>query len=351
MIYNKLAGYYSERGFILNIYEIAKLADASISSVSRVLNNQPGVRAEMRAKIEQIIAEQDYRPNLLARELTKKKTNVIGIILSGINSYYTASIEAVSHVCQANNYSIMIATNSTEQNCIDRELENFRLLAKKQVDGIVFFASLVDGKHIELLKKITTKIPIVSIGYECSELSMPCVLQDDYGGARKAMEYLIANGHRRIGFISGPEYNFGARKRYCAYQDVLQENGYAVDKRYVRQGTFSKKSGYSAMKSILECEERPTAVFTANDDMAIGAMRLIYDIGMRIPEDISIIGFDDVDVAAYLNPELTTVRQEQYDTGFQAAQMLIQSIEEQTVKIKKVIMDQTLIIRSSTRKI
>lgn len=335
----------------MNIYEIAKLANVSISSVSRVVNNQPGVRHEIRRKIQSIIAEHDYRPNLLAQELTTKKTNVIGVIIANINSYYAESIEAVYKVCQENNYSIMIAARSSSKSSVDQEVENFHLLSEKQVDGIIFFVSNVTEKYMPVLKKITKRTPIVVIGHEFDGIRLPCVLQDNYNGAKKAVEHLIENGHKRIAFIGGPEQGVGTESRYMAYKDALHENGLHIEDNYIRKGSFGKKSGYIEMSRLLAMVSvLPTALFVANDDMAIGAMKAIREKGLKIPNDISVVGFDDIEMASYLNPPLTTVRQEQYETGIQGAQMLIEAINSKKLKIKKVIMGQELIIRNSTRR-
>ena len=334
---------------MVNIKEIAKMAGVSISSVSRVINKRAGVNIENRKKIERIIKETAYRPNLLARELLQKKTNIIGIILPAIHSYYAERIAGLTDVCYANKYGVMIA--SSREN-MKEEINNFNLFYEKQVDGIVFFVSSITPEHEKLLKDISKKIPVIMVGHEITGLDIPAVIQDNYQGGRKAVEFLIENGHSKIGIICGPTENFSAQQRFSAYLDVMKEHNLKPPKEYISQGTFTLPSGYIAMKEILEkSEEIPTAIFAINDMMAMGAVKAILEKGYRVPGDISIVGFDNVVLAEYFNPALTTIHQNHYEIGKQAGELLMEYLRNKEVPVKRLILEQRLIERDSVRRI
>jgi len=334
---------------IINIKEIARMAGVSASSVSRVINKQPGVKPENRKRVEKIIKETSYRPNLLARELLMKKTNIIGIVLPEIHSYYADRIAGIMDVCHANKFGIMIATSRENPR---EDIKNLNLFYEKQVDGIVLFVSTLIPEHEKTLREINRKVPIVMVGQEIEGLKIPSVIQDNYQGGRKAVEYLIENGHKNIAIISGPSINYSAQQRLNAYFDVLKENGLPISLKLVSQGDFTLPSGYDAMNSIMANNEiRPTAVFASNDMMAMGAAKALSEKGLKIPEDISIIGFDDVVIAEYFNPALTTVHQNHYDVGRQAGELLMENLKNRNITVKRLILEQRLVIRKSVRSI
>lgn len=328
------------------------MAGVSIATVSRVLNNKPGVNDELRQKVQSVIAETGYRPNRLARELSNKKTNVIGIVVPCIDSFFAPRVDAINQFCSENGYSIMITGNLKSRNSVEKELDNFNLLFEKQVDGIIYFASKVTEKHIELLRHISEKTPIMVVDKNISELDLPCIVQDDYNGARKAIQHLIKNGHRNIAFIKGPMCDESSIARYKAYTSLMKESKITINETYIRQGNYSIKSGYTQMLELLETvDDLPTAVFACNDNMAIGAMKAIQEKGIKIPDDISVIGFDDIEMSEYVYPSLTTVRQDHYEIGRQAAKNIIDIIENKDECIKKIILSQKLILRKSDKKI
>jgi DNA-binding LacI/PurR family transcriptional regulator len=190
------------------------------------------------------------------------------------------------------------------------------------------------------------------VGQEIDGLDIPSVVQDNYQGGRKAVEFLIENGHKRIGIISGPSDNFSAQQRLSAYMDVLKENNLPVYQEYISQGTFTLPSGYDAMKEILERSRQiPTAVFASNDMMAMGAVKAILEKGYCVPDDISIVGFDNVVLSEYFIPALTTIHQNHYEVGKQAGELLMEYLRNKEVPVKRLILEQRLIVRDSVRKI
>ncbi len=334
----------------MNMKEIAKIAKVSISTVSRVINDEPGVKAEVRERVKKVIEDTGYRPNQLARGLLKKKTNVIGVIVPVVHSYYTERINAITDVCNSCNYGTMISTTGLDS---EQELKNFYLFYEKQVDGIIYSAHKITPEYQQTLEKMSQQIPIVMVDQEIKELNIPCVVHDSYDGAKKAVTHLIERGHTKLAFIGGPgEYDVNAEERYQGFRDVVQEQNITIPDTYLGKGEWSLSTGYREMLNILErSSSPPTALFTANDELAIGAMKAIIEKDFMIPDDISVVGYDGIYVADYLNPPLTTIQQDQYAIGIQATNLLLEYIQKQHVNIKKIVMDQTLVVRKSTRRI
>ena len=331
----------------MNIKKIAEIANVSIATVSRVINQKPGVSAEIRKKVKDIVAQTNYRPNVMARGLVQKRSHVIGLMVPRFDGYYSDRVESILKVAHDNHYGVMIASALANY---EDEVENLNLLYQKHVEGIIFFCAHVTEELKSALERISQKVPVVMVDYAIEELNIPSIIQDNYNGAKKAMQYLLQCGHRKIACITSPSIDIEGKKRYQAYLDVLKEAGIKVPKAYVREGVYSIESGCKELETILaEAKEMPTAVFACNDNMAIGAVNCIIRKGLRVPEDISVVGFDDIPIARHFNPTLTTVRQDQEAVGVQATELLLEMIKNKSVQVKKIILTQELIIRSSVR--
>lgn len=332
----------------MNIKKIAELANVSIATVSRVINNKPGVRAEIRTKVEQIIRQSDYRPNLMARGLVQKKSNVIGLMVPRFDGYYSERVEAILKVCHENGYGVMIASALKDY---EDELDNLGLLYEKHVEGLIFFAAHWTPELNAMIRKISERTPVVMVDQVIEELNIPSILQDNYNGARQAVQHLIECGHRRIACISAPSSDPEGERRLEAFVDTMKEHNLPVEKRYIRQGLYSIESGCNEMEKLLAEPEKPTAVFTANDNMAIGAINCIIKQGLNVPDDISVVGFDDILISRHFNPSLTTVRQDQVAVGTAAAELMLEYIRTKRVRVKKVILTQELVTRDSVKKL
>lgn len=333
----------------MDIKKVAKLANVSIATISRVINNKPGVRKEIREKVEQIIRETHYTPNQMARGLVQKKSNVIGLLIPRFDGYYSERAEAVLKVCQQHDYSVMIASAVEEYG---GELESLKLLYEKHIEGLIFFWAHYTPEYRDLIDKISKKIPVIFVDHVDDDLNIPAILQDNYDGARKAMKYLLENGHRRIAFIGAPASDKEAARRYDAYVDMLKEHKIEINTKYIREGTYAIESGFQEMEMILkESRVLPSAVFAANDNMAIGAINALKAHGYEVPAHVSVIGFDDIPVAKHFIPALTTVRQDQDAIGTQAAELLIEYKNNREFRVKKIILHQELIVRDSVKKI
>lgn len=335
----------------MNIKEVARRAGVSIATVSRVINNTTPVSDDVRKRVEEIINETGYRPNSLAKELQNNKTNTIGVIMSVSVLAITSlgnTINAISDELKGKGYSIMLANSRFDSK---EELDFFKVFQEKRVDGILYFAVNFTEDHYQLLRKYP--IPIVMIGQENEYLDFPCVLHDNYHAAKHITEHLIQKGHKKIAYIGLPDYDAAAGKeRRKGFEAAMRFNQIKIIPEYLANGDFSIESGYNAMKSIFEsCEIKPTAIFAATDFMALGVMNYLVEMGFNIPDDFSVVGFDDVDVAAYLNPPLTTIRSDNVAVGRQAAKLLLQILDKKDPDIKKFIANYELKVRKSVKDI
>jgi len=337
----------------MNIYDIAKLSGVSIATVSRVLNNKPGVSIEARNSVMSVVEKNNFIPNQLAKSLANKKSYVVGIVMPGINHYFSHRVDAINKVLKEEGYSLMITANYKDYNSIDDDIWNFNLLIEKRVDGIIYFPTHVSEKHIELLHRIEKKIPIVVTDSEIDGIGISSVIQDSYTSTLELMNYLIKGGHHTIGFINGLSYDKVNLGRFNAYRDSLEASDIFFDEKLVVYGHYSLESGYSSMKKLLEQQldkdDKITAVFAANDSMAMGAINYLHEIGLRVPEDISVVGYDGIEFGQFFIPSLTTIRYNQYLMGQKAAEVLIDQIEKRTTKRTVTSMEYELIIGKSSR--
>ncbi|BDU50850.1 LacI family DNA-binding transcriptional regulator [Haliovirga abyssi] len=333
----------------MGIKKIAKLADVSISTVSRVINAPEKVKEETRERVQKIIEENNYRPNLLAKELLKNKTNLIGVLLPRIDvSIFATAVEGVAKTLNEKGYNILLA-NAREK--VEEEIKYFQLFQEKRVDGILFFTTELKDEHIEIIKKID--VPLVIIGQKNRRIDVPSVLYDYYNASKKAVEYLIERGHKKIAFLGVPETNtYLGQLSKEGYLDALEENGISIKKEYMYIGDFAVGTGYTAIKHIIEkSKEIPTAIYAATDHLAITAMHYLYEKGIRVPEDMSIVGSDDMEISKYTNPALTTIKYDYFGAGVQAANLVLDKVEGKSGVLKTVVIDYTLQERDSTKRI
>jgi len=335
----------------MNIYDVAKLSNVSIATVSRVINNKPGVSTAARDRVLKAIEETGFRPNQIAKSLTNNKTNILGIVMPGMNNYYSDRIDAINKVCKQRGYGLMITANYKDNNSTEEDIVNFNLLYEKRVDGIIFFPTNVMQEHIDVIKRIRKKMPVVITDKEIRDLKLPCVIQDFVSPTKEVVDYFIQKQHKKIAFIKGSSYDQSNKERLEAYKASLEKAGLIYDEAFVAEGAYSVDSGYGAMMEILlRCTAMPTAVFAANDHMAIGAMKALKEKGFKLPMEIEMIGYDDIEFAKYMTPSLSTVRVDQYVMGKLAATMLIDLIEGDLKEHHEMTMGFKLVHRESTRK-
>ncbi len=332
----------------MTIKEIAKLAGVSVSSVSRVINNKPGVNPKARAKIEKLLKEVDYKPNLTARGLVTGKSYTIGILVPRFVSYYTDQIDTILDICNQNDYSVLV---STSYDSMTSEVDSLKMFMNKKVDGILYFVSDLTEEKKELVRFIYETTPIVLVEQEVSE-DIPFVVPDMYNGAKLLVEHLIENNHKKIALIGPPEYDTVGQQRVIAYKDVLKANDIEYNDEYISLSNYGFEQGMKSMEEIFNrVDEKPTAVFAADDEMAIGAMSYLRSIGLEIPRDISIVGMNDSAVSRYITPSLTTINHNQSEIGRLAIETLLKMMKDEKVEEKHIRAQETLVVRDSVRKI
>ena len=335
--------YHSHRDEIMsNILDVALKSKVSIATVSRVVNNSSHkVNSTTRKKVLKAIRELDYRPNALAKGLLMKKTMTIGIIIPDIsNPYYAEIVRGIQDMADRYGYAIILL--NTDRNR-DRIIKHIYFLREKSADGIIFSGGIIHGeKVLSSLKELRERV--VVIGRHKADFT--AVVVDNVGGAMKATHHLIGLHHKRIGFIGGPDKSVSATERLLGYRNALIQSNYSVDKKLIKKGDLTPRSGYLLAKELIQTE-RLTAIFAANDQMAFGAIRAAKESGLRVPGDFSVVGFDNIPFSSYFDPSLTTVEIPMYAIGAAAMEMLVNLISEKNAE-KLRWFDTKLLIRDST---
>lgn len=330
----------------MNLEDIAQLSGFSRSTVSRVLNNDPNVRASTRERVQEILRKVDFQPNLAARSLAAGQTRVIGLMIPmGVSTmftdpYFPMLIQGVSAACNANDYSVMLwlAEPEYERRTINQMLHN------GMIDGVVVASVLMDDPIVQALYQ--SKMPFVLIGRHPTLAELSYVDVDNRASSRQLIEYLIGLGHRRIATITGAQNMIAGSDRLLGYMEGLTQNGIPIDMEMIIPGNFTEEGGYTAMQKLLS--HRPQAVFVASDTMAVGALRAIQQAGLVVPDEIALAGFDNMPFAEHLTPALTTVHQPIHATGIRAAETLFELLADPDSGPVHVTMPTEIVIRQSS---
>lgn len=322
---------------------VAELAGVSVTTVSHVVNNTRTVSPQTRQRVEEAMRDLGYRPNVLARSLRRGKTHTIGIILpDNTNPYFAEVARGIEDASFSQGYSVILCNSDND---LDKERFYTNVLLEKQVDGIIFLAAGLSSDTIHNLQK--RGIPLVLVDRRVPDVDVDYVLADNQQGAWQAIRHLIDFGHHSIACIAGPAGVQLSRERIEGYRLALKSAEINFDPQLVIEGDFKYQSGYSAAREIFERGIPPTAIFACNDLMAIGVYRYAHEVGLHIPEHLSIVGFDDVHLAAYTNPPLTTVRQSKQEMGSLAVKLLLGRMTQQDLTPRVEILDTQLVIRGS----
>ena len=327
--------------------DVAEQANVSVTTVSHVINGTRFVSEELRKRVLEAMKRLDYRPNILARGLRVGKTNTIGLIVpDNSNPFFAEVSRVVEDVGFDSGYSVILCNSDGN---LDKELTYIDVLVAKQVDGIIFIASSSQSEHLRLL--IDEKIPLVVADREMPDLDVDLVLVDNSRGGYEATKYLLELGHRRIGCISGPSEITPSAERIKGYRQAVSEFDVPFDENLIVRGDFQFEGGKRAMSQLLALPKLPSAVFICNDVMAIGAMGSIHSAGLKMPEDISIVGFDDISQASATWPPLTTIAQPIEQMARIATELLIQRLSDSAgPERRRIVLEASLVIRGSCAK-
>ncbi len=331
----------------LNLEQIAQKSGVSRSTVSRVINHDPRVSPDTRARVELVIKQLDYQPNAAARSLAGGRSHVLGLVIPmGVgriftDPYFPLLIQGVSSACNALNYSVMlwIAEPEYERRTIGNILNN------RLIDGVILSSMMTDDPILEALAQ--AELPFILIGRHPSNNQVNYVDVDNTNSAREIVSYLLRMGYRRVATITGPQNMIAGIDRLEGYHAALRFWGVAMDARLIVDGDFSEEGGYAAMQRLLPL--RPDAVFAASDAMALGALRAIQEAGLKVPQDMGLVGYDDMPFVARTNPPITTVRQPTLKVGAVATETLIGLIEQPGSGPHRIILPTEMVIRESCR--
>ena len=329
---------------IANMRDVAERAGLSISTVSHVINNSRAVSDESRQRVLQAMEELDYKPNALARSLRMRKTNTLGMIVpDSANPFFAEVTRAIEDASFAQNYSLILCNSEGD---LDKQGAYTNVLIENRVAGILFVAA---GPSTELVNDLDQRrVPLVVIDREVPGVGVDTVMTNHAQGGCLATQHLIDLGHKRIACIAGNSEVSPSAERLTGFRQTLEKNGIRYDEQLVVKGDFQYESGYEATTYLLALERPPTAVFACNDLMAVGCISAAREFGYRVPDDLSVVGFDDVRLASFTNPPLTTVVQPKVEIGTIATKMLLERMSDLNSKPRFKRLDTELRIRRST---
>ncbi|MGE5549105.1 MAG: LacI family DNA-binding transcriptional regulator [Bacteroidota bacterium] len=326
------------------IRDVAKLAGVSFKTVSRVINNDPYVSTETLAKVKRVIEELGYRPNINARGLAVNRTFLIGLVIPEITSAaYAMMIHGVEEVSSSQDYRLVLCSTRHSRK---KEASLFEsLAAARRVDGILFFSNHIDTSYITRMKEFD--MPFVVIDRDVEDEAIPCVYTNNRDGVHRTTSHLISTGRSRIAYITPVIDTCTTVERLEGYERAMRDHGLDYQGRTIVDHTGDRSKGFMAMNQLLARADRPDGVVAFNDLLAIGAMQAIKEHGLRVPEDIAVVGFDDIEAASLVEPALTTVRQPLDEIGQVACKMLLQLINNEDLPIRKAVFDPILVVRES----
>jgi DNA-binding LacI/PurR family transcriptional regulator len=327
------------------IYDVARLAGVSTATVSRALNGTGQIAPSTRATIEAAVEQLGYRPNTIARSLVTKSTQTIALLLPDItNPFYAALVSGIQQTALAHGSTMLLCTTESDA---EREEHYLRVLRSKQVDG-----ALVDGLVLpsdRIARFVDDGFPIVCLDRDIDSRSIPVVQVDNRLGGRIATDHLIELGHSRIAHVTGAGELGISDERLAGYRDALTAAGLPLNFQLVEEGRFTDDGGHDAARNLLQRDPELTAIFAANDLSALGVLNAVAEAGKRVPDDVSVVGFDDLHLSAYTSPPLTTIRQPAVEIATLATEILIGLTRGRGVEEMRHLLEPELVVRDSTR--
>lgn len=325
------------------IYEIARMVGVSTATVSRALSSRGYVRKDLKERILQVAREMDYMPNSFARGLVTKQSHILGLIMPDIcNPFFPAVARGVEDVASENGYNVVLCNTDGSR---AKENDYISVLRSQQTDGVIFTTSQVSSRHVKAL--IEAGIPVV-LADRRLDIECDIVVVDNVEGAYQMTRHLLEMGHTRIGIITGPMGVATSAERIEGHRRALVEAGVEICDDLVMEGDYRQPSGHERALEFLRMPSPPTAVFACNDLMAVGALSAIEEAGLMVPNDVAVVGFDDIAIASAVKPRLSTMAQPMYEIGVIASRMLIGRIKSPTKPYQTVVLQPQLVIRESS---
>lgn len=327
--------------------DVAREAGVSVNTVSRALNGKPDVNEDTKKRILEIADRLNYVPNFLAKGLVTKNTRTIGVIVSdNTDPFFATIVKGIEDFTRSKGYNIILC-NTDEK--YEREEEAVRLLREKQVDGLLITLAPAQKERADILELKRAGTPFVLLNRHMDDVMTDYVINDNVYGAYIAVSHLIRLNHKRIGYISGPSQISSVKERMQGYKKALFENSIEFDNSLVRTSNLKMADGCRRMRELLELKDRPTAVFAYSDFLAIGILKAIKEAKLEIPEDIALVGYDDIEFSEFLEVPLTTVHQPKYRIGKEGAKILIDRIENKDSEgLYQIVLKPELVVREST---
>ncbi len=326
----------------VSIKDIAKVAGVSHSTVSRALSDSPLVKEETKQRILKLAAEMGYSPSAIARGLVTKRTRTFGLVVTSIADPFVAEVvRGIEETALDHGYSLILCQSQAES---QREMAAVKMLREKRVEAIIVTASRVGSLYMPLLEEV--HVPIVLINNQQEGRYVYSIATDNVQGGRLAGRYLLELGHRRVGYIAGPEGVTSSVDRLEGCRQALKEQG--LELKMIVPGDGCTDGGQAGMQKLLSSPSPPTAVFCYNDVTAIGALLAAKEMGCHVPQDISIMGYDDIALAAYVDPPLTTIAQQRYEMGRMATEMALTLVNDGAdSSVEDVLLTGRLVVRES----
>lgn len=322
---------------------VAERAGVSVNTASRAINNKSDINEETKKRVLKVAQELGYVQNATAVALRTKKTRTLGVVIAdNRNPFYAEVLNGIEEAAREKNYHIILANTQRDY---QKEEEAINLLLAKRVDGLLI--TPVQDRNDDIKKLIEANIPFVIVGRDFESIEVDAVYNDEVKGGFFATEYLIKKGHKRIAFINGFLHKSPAQGRLEGYKKALKEHGIPFDDSLVSVGDIDVKDGYERTKQLLEKGLNFTAIFAYNDMMAFGAMRAIKEKGLRIPEDIGLVGYDDIPFSSLISPSLTTIKLKKQELGAESVKLLLSRINGSREKMKKIMLNVELIVRGT----
>lgn len=324
--------------------DVAKMAGVSTSTVSHVINNDRFVSDAVRAKVDAAIKTLNYAPSALARSLKLNQTHTIGMLITASsNPFYSELVRGVERSCFERGYSLVLCNTEGDEHRMNRNLET---LLQKRVDGLLLLCTETHLPSPEIMSRYPS-IPTVMMDWAPFEGESDVIQDNSLLGGETATQHLIDNGYTRIACIAGPQDKTPARLRLEGYRKAMNRAGLAIQEGYEIIGDFEFQGGFTAMNSLLALEQPPHAVFTGNDAMAVGAYQALYQAGLKVPQDMAVVGYDDIELARYMTPPLTTIHQPKDELGELAVDVLIHRMAQPTLEQQRLFLTPELVERGS----